>query len=123
MQDDGTIWALEEQCWLGDSAFYEQILADDALMVLPAPAGMLDRAATIESIRAAPRWKRVAFAEQRSLRPTQDTAVLAYLAEAERGGREPTYRALCSSTYARIADSWRLVLHHQTPEPGPTPDA
>lgn len=123
MQDDDTIWALEEQCWLGDSGFYAKVLADDALMVLPAPAGMLDRTATIASIRSAPRWQRVAFEDQRTLHPTPDMAVLAYIAEARRDDGDGPYRARCSSTYAHTRGRWHLVLHHQTPEPNPTPDA
>ena len=41
--------------------------------------------------------------------------LLAYVAQADRGGKDPTYTAQCSSTYVRISGSWMLALHHQAP--------
>ena len=43
-----------------------------------------------------------------------EAAVLAYRAEAARPGGE-AWRALCSSTYVRLAGAWWLVQHQQTP--------
>lgn len=108
-----TLWQLEQQFWTGSAAFYEGQLAPEALMVLPEPVGVLDRAATVASISAAPRWRSVSFAEQRCVFPGADAAVLAYLAHGDRGGGS-AYAARCSSTYVRHEDQWLLALHHQS---------
>ncbi|HET6632974.1 MAG TPA: DUF4440 domain-containing protein [Rhodanobacteraceae bacterium] len=114
MSQEQELWRLEEQFWLGDAAFYERALAPKALMVLPAPAGVLDRAATLESICSTSRWQNVSFLQKHYAASTPDTAVLAYVVEADRGSKNSGYAAQCSSTYVRIKGSWQLALHHQT---------
>ena len=108
------LWRLEEQFWTGDAAFYERSLAPDALMVLPAPAGILGRTATVESIRSAPRWRNVSFTQRHHVAPGTDIVVLAYHVRADRGDEASSYAAQCSSTYVRTGGDWRLVLHHQS---------
>lgn len=115
MQDQSnTLWELEERFWLGSSDFYASSLAPGSLMVLPQPVGILGREDTIDSIGAGSRWRSVSFRERHCAFPATGTAVLAYVAHAERedGG---TYAAQCSSTYVRDDGHWLLVLHHQTP--------
>jgi hypothetical protein len=109
----GELWRLEERFWLGSAGFYEEALAAQALMVLPSPAGVLDRAATIEAIRSAPRWRKVAFRQRFHAQPGEGTAVLAYVAEADRGETGSSYVAQCSSTYVRDGGRWLLALHQQ----------
>jgi len=110
-----TLWQLEEQIWLGSADFYSATLAPDALMVLPQPAGTLDRAATISSIRSGSRWQDVSF-ENRHLVPAgTSAAVLAYVASADRDTSHPAYVAQCTSTYVREGERWLLVVHHQAP--------
>ncbi|MCY1560732.1 hypothetical protein D9M68_979040 [compost metagenome] len=84
-------------------------------MVFPAPAGVLDRAATLASIRSGNRWAQANFEKRQLLRPADDTAVLVYAVVASRDDGAP-YRALCSSTYVKQGEAWRLALHHQTPQ-------
>ena len=112
------LWRLEEQFWLGSEDFYSNALAPAALMVLPQPAGVLDRASTIESIRSGNRWRKVSFQEQHLVPAGFDTAVLAYLARAERDDPAFPYLARCTSTYARARGQWLLVVHHQAPAGG-----
>lgn len=114
MTNDDALWRLEEWFWLGGADFYERTLALGALMVLPAPVGVLDRRATIDSIRAGARWKEVAFHDRHLLQPGADVAVLVYVAVARRAD-SPPYAAQCSSTYVRAAGQWQLVVHQQTP--------
>jgi hypothetical protein len=109
------LWSLEEDFWRGDAGFFETTLARGALMVLPAPAGVLDRAATIDSIRSAARWQQVAFEDRHQALAGDATAALAYVVRADRGSADTAYVARCSSTYVRDGDAWRLLLHHQTP--------
>lgn len=115
MKQDEELWQLEEQFWLGGPDFYERTLAPDALMVLPQPAGVLDRVATVTSIRSGSRWQNVNLKEQRHVQASRDTAVLSYTAQADRGSPETSYVAQCSSTYVRDSGRWLLVVHHQTP--------
>ena len=115
MSQEQELWRLEEQFWVGDAAFYERTLAPEAFMVLPAPAGVLDRAATIESIRSASRWQNVSFRQKHYAASAADIVVLAYAVQADRGSKDSTYAAQCSSTYVRASGSWQLALHHQTP--------
>lgn len=109
------LWQLEERFWLDGADFHARTLAPDALMVLPPPAGVLDRAASVESIRSAPRWRRIDLAERRHAQVSADTVILSYMASADRDGTDATYRAQCSSTYVREQGRWLLALHHQTP--------
>lgn len=109
------LWSLERQFWLSGAEFYERTLAPQVLMVFPPPVGILDRAATVDSIGSAARWQNVSFTEQQLVAAKSDTVVLAYAAHADRGGEDSRYAAQCSSVYVRDDGGWRLVLHQQTP--------
>lgn len=111
-------WSLEQALWTGGVETYERTLAPRALTVVPAERGLLDRAATMDAIRSAPRWSRVEMLERRDMRPRADIIVLAYRAEATHEDGD-AYRAWCSSVYVRERDGWRLALHQQTPLPKP----
>lgn len=112
------LWNLERAFWLGGVDVYQDHLAADALMVFPAPVGVLDRAATLAAIEAAPRWRSALFSAQRTLQPAADVFILCYAVHAKRDDAQPGYAALCSSTYVRQGEQWRLVLHQQTPSQG-----
>ena len=109
------LWHLEEQFWLGSSDFYSATLAPDALMVLPPPAGTLDRAATIRSISSGNRWDTVVFQDKHLVPAGPAAAVLVYVASADRGTPDSAYVAQCTSTYLREGGQWLLVVHHQAP--------
>lgn len=109
------LWQLEEQFWLGSADFYSATLAPDALMVLPQPAGTLDRAATISAIRSGNRWHDVSFEDRHLVPVGTSAAVLAYVASAHRDTSDPAYVAQCTSTYVREDVRWLLVVHHQAP--------
>lgn len=109
------LWTLEEQFWLGSAEFYEATLAAGALMVLPQPAGVLDRGATLASLRAGSRWRNLTMEQRHLAVAGTSTAVLAYVARADRGAPGSAYAAQCSSTYVHDGERWRLALHQQTP--------
>ncbi len=108
-------WQLEKQFWTGGAEFYDRRLANEALMVFPEPAGVLDRQATLESIQSAARWQNVSFTKRRLAMPTESTAILVYSVRADRGGSDTAYSAQCSSTYVLSSGEWLLALHQQTP--------
>jgi hypothetical protein len=81
--------------------------------VLPEPAGVLDRAATIVAIAEAPRWRDVRLEDAIVVQLNQGAAILVYRAAAQRD--TDTYRALVSTVYVNRNGSWRLACHQQTP--------
>ena len=110
--------ALERKGWQALSGpdgadTYEELLADDSLMVFP---GMtMDKATAVAGIREAEPWQTWAMDEVRVRELGDDAAVITYLATAQRADT-PVYRAYMSSTYARRDGQWQLILHQQSPE-------
>ncbi|HEX6472344.1 MAG TPA: nuclear transport factor 2 family protein [Streptosporangiaceae bacterium] len=112
-----TLLELEERGWqalsaAGGADFYQHILTDDAVMVLP--FGTLERDACVESIRQAPPWASYEIADPKVVMLGHDSGLITYRAEAQRPG-EPTYRAMMTSVYVTRGGHWRLALHQQTP--------
>lgn len=92
--------------------FYDEHLADDALMVFG--FGVLDRAQALEAMGAAPPWSWFRIEEPRVLELGDGGAVLTYLATAQREG-EAEYSGQTTSVYVRSDGSWKMALHQQTP--------
>jgi hypothetical protein len=112
-----TLWELERQLWLraGDVDFYREKLAEDAVMVFPAPFGIVDRGGILEAIASATDWEAVTLDDRRLLLLSESSAVLAYRGS----GRRPAgaYETYATSVYAVRAGAWKLALHQQTPIP------
>lgn len=106
-------WDAEKRFWLDGPDFYKDRMAPAALMVFPAPVGLLEGKAIVDGLRQGPRWQSVDFSETAEA-ALGDTVVLAYRATGRRQGAEP-YTALCSSTYVRTEGGWKLLSHQQTP--------
>lgn len=111
---------LEEQGWQalssdGDAGrrFYSDVLRDDAIMLFPGGLLLAGKAEILDSLAAQP-WQsfQIEDAQVRSLGET--AGVVVYRVTAQRAGSAP-YVALISSTYARSAGEWKLVVHQQTP--------
>ena len=111
--DEQRIWAIERQFWLGGIEHFETNMVPGCLMVFPEPVGILTGTRITEGLRGAPRWSSVEFSATEFSR-IADAVVLAYRAVGRRAA-SPEYRALCSSTYLRHDDGWRLIQHQQTP--------
>jgi hypothetical protein len=111
---DEEFWELEREFWLGGVSVYETRLAAQSLMVLPEPAGVLEREETIKSIKSAPRWSSVEIFNKKTAFPSARVTVLTYRAHAARGDAHE-YIAQCSSVYIWENEEWKLTLHHQSP--------
>jgi hypothetical protein len=95
-------------------AFYDDVLDDDVLMLLPGGLVLDDRAAILQGFAEAPPWSSFRMEGARVLRLRDDGAIVAYGAVAGREG-QPEYSALISSVYVRRPAGWRLAFHQQTP--------
>jgi hypothetical protein len=111
--------ALERQGWdaLSSSgeaarAFYDDVLDDQPVMLLPGGMRLDVRESIVESMSGQP-WSSYALEDVRALLPTPDVGVVTYGVVAERDGRR--YSALMSSTYVRREGGWKLAFHQQTP--------
>jgi uncharacterized protein (TIGR02246 family) len=97
------------------AAFYDDVMADDGLMVFPGI--VLDKAASLRAIARAASWASWELRDVRVIEALPDAGIVTYDATATRAGEHP-YRAPMASVYARRDGRWRLVLHQETPIPG-----
>jgi len=108
------IQELERRFWTEGAEFYEHYLAEDAVMVFPPPAGILQREEVIASLEGVPRWEEVTMEALQLHHPTADAVCLTYQAVAKRAGQENLYRALVSSLYVWESEHWKLAMHQHT---------
>jgi len=94
------------------SAFYDDVLAEDVLMLLPGGMVIDDRSTVVDSMSGAA-WQSYELSDERVVPLGDDSAIVGYRATATRDD-EP-YTALFNSTYVRQDGDWKLVLHQQTP--------
>jgi hypothetical protein len=111
---------LEEQGWralssTGEAAaeFYERVLDDTVVMLLPGGMVLDDRAAIVQSMSGQP-WSSFELRDLRVIQPTADTAIVTYAVVAQRQGALE-YSAHMSSLYVHRANGWKLTFHQQTP--------
>jgi hypothetical protein len=111
---------LEERGWQAlasdprtASEFYEQVLDDRVVMLLPGGMRLTDRDTIVASVGGQP-WTSYRLEDLQVLELGDDTAVVSYGVVAERDGW-PSYSALMSSTYVRRDAGWKLAFHQQTP--------
>jgi hypothetical protein len=115
MSTEASVLELERQLWNADEEFYRGTLSEDAVMVFPGPAGILDRLVVVESLGRADRWRRIEFDDERLPDIGDDSFQLVYRAVAERSEGGSEYTAFMTSTDVRADGSWRLSSHQQTP--------
>ena len=96
------------------AAFYDELMADDGLMVFP--GFVLDKRRSLEAISGAQPWTSFELSDLRVIEAGPDSAIVTYHSAAQRQDAAP-YLALMTSVYARRDGRWRLLLHQQTPTP------
>lgn len=106
------LWAQEERLWLEGATGHRALMHPDCVMAFPG-AGILRGAAILQGLEGAEPWRRVTMTDRAQARHG-DTMVLAYRAEAWRGGAEP-WRALCTSVWRHGDSGWQLIQHQQSP--------
>jgi hypothetical protein len=111
-----TLVAWETRYWAasGDADFYREHLAETAVMVFPAPTGIVNRKAAIDAVAGSLPWERFELEEPEAFELDDDVGLLVYRARARRQDASP-YVAYCSSVYVRRDGEWKLASHQQTP--------
>jgi hypothetical protein len=110
------IEALERRGWdalsgPGGAAFYEEVLADDGVMVFPGL--VMDKRTALTTMSEVAPWSRYELSDVR-VTTTEEVGLVTYKAVGQRSG-QPQYEATMSSVYVRRGDSWKLLLHQQSP--------
>ena len=113
--NDERLWNFEKSLWTGGPEVYDEKVAEDCVMALPAQPYVFDRAAAVAAVKDTPRWDSVEFSSRRVERHQEGLIAIAYRARATRGGEDP-YEALCTSTLLRLGhEHWVVIQHQQTP--------
>lgn len=109
--------SLIEERWADEEAWWTMGLPEARRRTHPSCVmafadGLLQGDDIFAALDRAPRWDTVLMTDRRMVEG-EDCIVLAYRARARRpdGGE---HRALCTSTWVRQADGWRLIQHQQT---------
>jgi uncharacterized protein (TIGR02246 family) len=112
------LFNIERKLWTNDADFYKDSLTEDCLLVFP-ETGVIGRDMAVDEIRKenkeGRRWAEVDFNEIRSLRPTDDVALLTYRVTARWAHEKSSITTLASSVYVKRDRAWKLTLHQQTP--------
>ncbi|RVU36985.1 hypothetical protein EOI86_16995 [Hwanghaeella grinnelliae] len=103
---------MEERFWTEGADGARHMTAENGVIVFPYPAGILHGADVWREKNVAQRWRSVEMSE-RYISIQDKIAILAYSVAADRGD-EPTYEALCTSTYLKDDDTWLRLTHQQT---------
>lgn len=116
-KDAETLVALERDGWEaltgGDArAFYDRVMAEDAVMVFP--FGVMERDDAIDGMAESRRWRDYSLDHVTVHELGAGLAVVAYHVHAERDEEDP-YEAMLASTYVRTGDGWQMMLHQQSP--------
>lgn len=102
-------WADEDAWWTMGAAEARRRMSPVCLMVFP--EGVMQGDQIVAGLADAPRWDSVRITDRR-MAEQGDIVVLAYRAQARRGGTRRD--VLCSSTWLRAGGDWLMVQHQQT---------
>jgi hypothetical protein len=109
---------IERNLWTNNAEFYDDNLTDDCLLVFP-ETGVINRDFAVDAIRKeneeGRKWAEVDFDEIRSLRPTDDVALLTYRVTARWEHEKASITTLASSVYVKRDGLWKLIFHQQSP--------
>ena len=111
LQDE--LISLERALWSGGKAAYRRTLDDTCLLAFTAMAGVSSRDSIADQADAN-RWRDLRMEVEGFLQPTDDVALLTYLARVVRADQKP-YTARVSSGYVKRDGDWKLMFHQQTP--------
>lgn len=98
-----------------DPGFYEEHVADDAVLVFPYGVGAMDKEMTIYAVTSNEgQWESHEFEDVRVMPFGEDAGLITYRATATRAGDEGEFNVQVSSAYVQRDGAWKLVFHQQT---------
>ena len=109
---------LERQGWEALSGpngavFYEEVMADDGLMVFPGL--VMDKRSSLDVMGKVGPWLIYQLSDVR-IATADDVGLVTYRAVGQRA-EQPLYEAVMSTVYVRRGARWQLLLHQQSPGP------
>ncbi|WP_286174113.1 hypothetical protein [Rhodobacter sp. NTK016B] len=110
--DQKILWDLEQRFWTGDTESVRATMANNAIMIVPYPPGILEGDTIWHGAKRRGGWQSIIMAERRATE-CGDVVILSYRATAEKPD-QPLYRVLCASTYLSDAGGWLRLSHQQT---------
>ncbi|MCE6959886.1 nuclear transport factor 2 family protein [Cereibacter sphaeroides] len=113
MNQDDTLWSLEERLWTSGRDSARTMMASGAIVVLPYPDGILQGDGLWSHPAVNTGWRLVEMSN-RTVARQGNVAVLAYRVRATKPD-VPEYEALCASTWLSDEGTWRRLFHQQTP--------
>lgn len=108
--------ALEEGFWraAGSREAYAAHLSDDAVHVFPGWGATSDNERVLQAVETVEPWETFSIDDPTFVELGEGAAALVYTAHARRAGQDE-YVAAMTSVYRRADNSWKLVIHQQTP--------
>jgi hypothetical protein len=108
---------IERLLWKNDPDLYRENYADDALITF-AETGVIDLSFAVEAIRRenaeGRRWAEVSIDDARTLRVTDEVALLLYEATARWEHETTPIHTLCTTVYVRRDGRWKAAHHQQS---------
>ena len=108
---------MEHAFWEASTStdFYEEHVADDAVLVFPYGVGAMDKEMTIYAVNSNEgHWESHEFEDVKVVPFCEDAGLITYRAKAIRVGDEGAFKVQVSSAYMRRDGAWKLVFHQQT---------
>lgn len=109
---DATLWDLEEHFWTSGRDNARATSAEDAVMILPYPPGILQGDEIWSHASQSTGWRSVVMTDRRTIHRGA-LALLVYRVSAEKSDL-PLHNAFCASTYLQDDGTWRRLAHQQT---------
>jgi hypothetical protein len=112
----GELLDIESGFWraAGNPGYYETMVVDEGIFILPFRGGILDKHQTIRLVEQSPPWTDFSIDEPVLIGIDPRTIALTYAGRGQRNDQDD-YHALVTSIYVLRDDGWRLILHQQTP--------
>ncbi len=106
------LMSIDRQFWTGGPEAYEDHCDDQCLVVFAEMAAVMSRGDIAKTAKKG-RWSDVHMTPKGFVRPSDDSAVIAYDCTARRKDGQ-AHHALVSSAYVKRPDGWKLASHQQT---------
>jgi hypothetical protein len=114
---ENDLFALEQQFWPGDAAFYRDHLDEQCVVAFTEMSGLMSKEQIAGMIKEGQRWRDLKLTRKGFYAPTKDVAILTYEINALRDNGTP-HKANVSTVYVDRGGRWKMAFHQQTPLPG-----